>query len=161
LQEDERVRGGDLLFNGPIGPHDVLAVLGISELQRYLVDKIQEVYRSQSVAINDKRIEVICRQMLRSVRVTRVGDTDFLVDEQVDSFLFVEVNEKVMNRGGEPADRTPLLIGITKASLSADSFISAVSFQEATRALRSQHRRPSGLPASRRRSCGELLSRLN
>ena len=129
------MRAGDPLIDGPIDPHDVLAVLGIKELQRYLVDKIQEVYRSQSVAINDKHIEVICRQMLRSVRVTRVGDTDFLVDEQVDRFRFMEENEKVMNRGGEPADGTPLLLGITKASLSTDSFISAASFQETTRVL--------------------------
>jgi hypothetical protein len=131
VQEGERVRAGDPLIDGPIDPHDVLAVLGIKELQRYLVDKIQEVYRSQSVAINDKHIEVICRQMLRSVRVTRVGDTDFLVDEQVDRLRFMEENEKVMNRGGEPADGIPLLLGITKA-LSTDSFISAASFQETT-----------------------------
>ena len=129
------MRAGDPLIDGPIDPHDVLSVLGIKELQRYLVDKIQEVYRSQSVAINDKHIEVIVRQMLRSVRVTRVGDTDFLIDEQVDRFRFMEENEKVMNRGGEPADGTPLLLGITKASLSTDSFISAASFQETTRVL--------------------------
>src|SRR5213594_242440 len=135
VQEGEHVRAGDPLIDGPIDPHDVLSVLGIKELQRYLVDKIQEVYRSQSVAINDKHIEVICRQMLRSVRVTRVGDTDFLVDEQVDRFRFMEENEKVMNRGGEPADGTPLLLGITKASLSTESFISAASFQETTRVL--------------------------
>lgn len=135
VQETERVRAGDPLIDGPIDPHDVLSVLGIRELQKYLVDKIQEVYRSQSVAINDKHIEVICRQMLRSVRVTRVGDTDFLVDEQVDRFRFMEENEKVMNRGGEPADGVPLLLGITKASLSTDSFISAASFQETTRVL--------------------------
>ncbi|HEX7705779.1 MAG TPA: DNA-directed RNA polymerase subunit beta', partial [Thermoanaerobaculia bacterium] len=135
VQEGERVRAGDPLIDGPIDPHDVLAVLGIKELQRYLVDKIQEVYRSQSVAINDKHIETICRQMLRSVRVTRVGDTDFLVDEQVDRFRFMEENEKVMNRGGEPADGVPLLLGITKASLSTESFISAASFQETTRVL--------------------------
>ncbi len=135
VQERERVRAGDPLIDGPIDPHDVLAVLGIKELQRYLVDKIQEVYRSQSVAINDKHIETICRQMLRSVRVTRVGDTDFLVDEQVDRFRFMEENEKVMNRGGEPADGVPLLLGITKASLSTESFISAASFQETTRVL--------------------------
>jgi len=135
VQEGERVRAGDPLIDGPIDPHDVLAVLGVKELQRYLVDKIQEVYRSQSVAINDKHIEVITRQMLRSVRVTRVGDTDFLVDEQVDRFRFLEENEKVMARGGEPADGTPLLLGITKASLSTDSFISAASFQETTRVL--------------------------
>ncbi|MEA2165605.1 MAG: DNA-directed polymerase subunit beta [Thermoanaerobaculia bacterium] len=134
MQEGERVRAGDPLIDGPIDPHDVLAVLGTRELQRYLVDKIQEVYRSQSVAINDKHIEVICRQMLRSVRVTRVSDTDFLtceaIGEQVDRFRFMEENKKVMNRGGEPADGTPLLLGITKASLSTDSFISAASFQE-------------------------------
>ncbi|HVR41253.1 MAG TPA: DNA-directed RNA polymerase subunit beta', partial [Thermoanaerobaculia bacterium] len=135
VQEGERVRAGDPLIDGPIDPHDVLAVLGIKELQRYLVDKIQEVYRSQSVQINDKHIETICRQMLRSVRVTRVGDTDFLVDEQADRFRFMEENEKVMNRGGEPADGVPLLLGITKASLSTESFISAASFQETTRVL--------------------------
>ncbi|PYQ33350.1 MAG: DNA-directed RNA polymerase subunit beta' [Acidobacteria bacterium] len=135
VQEGEHVRAGDPLIDGAIDPHDVLSVLGIKELQRYLVDKIQEVYRSQSVAINDKHIEVICRQMLRSVRVTRVGDTDFLVDEQVDRFRFLEENEKVMARGGEPADGTPLLLGITKASLSTESFISAASFQETTRVL--------------------------
>ncbi|MEA2464309.1 MAG: DNA-directed polymerase subunit beta [Acidobacteriota bacterium] len=93
------------------------------------------VPRSQSVAINDKHIEVICRQMLRSVRVTRVGDRDFLVDEQVDRFRFMEENEKVMNHGGEPADGVPLLLGITKASLSTESFISAASFQETTPVL--------------------------
>jgi DNA-directed RNA polymerase subunit beta' len=135
VQEGERVRAGDPLIDGPIDPHDVLAVLGVKELQRYLVDKIQEVYRSQSVAINDKHIEVIVRQMMRSVRVTRVGDTDFLVDEQVDRFRFMEENEKVIARGGEPADGVPLLLGITKASLSTDSFISAASFQETTRVL--------------------------
>src|SRR5438874_3315041 len=104
VQETERVRAGDPLIDGPIDPHDVLSVLGIKELQRYLVDKIQEVYRSQSVAINDKHIEDICRQMLPSVRVTAVGDTDFLVDEQVDRFRFMEENEKVMNRGGERSE---------------------------------------------------------
>ncbi len=135
VQESERVRAGDPLVDGPIDPHDVLAVLGVKELQRYLVDKIQEVYRSQSVQINDKHIEVIVRQMMRSVRVTRVGDTDFLIDEQVDRFRFMEENEKVIARGGEPADGMPLLLGITKASLSTDSFISAASFQETTRVL--------------------------
>ncbi len=135
VQEGEHVHAGDALIDGSIDPHDVLAVLGVKELQRYLVDKIQEVYRSQSVAINDKHIEVIVRQMLRSVKVTRVGDTDFLIDEQVDRFRFLEENEKVINRGGEPADGTPMLLGITKASLSTESFISAASFQETTRVL--------------------------
>ncbi|MBW3563140.1 MAG: DNA-directed RNA polymerase subunit beta' [Acidobacteria bacterium] len=135
VQEGEHVRAGDALIDGSIDPHDILAVLGVKELQRYLVDKIQEVYRSQSVAINDKHIEVIVRQMLRSVKVTRVGDTDFLIDEQVDRFRFLEENEKVIMRGGEPADGTPMLLGITKASLSTESFISAASFQETTRVL--------------------------
>jgi DNA-directed RNA polymerase subunit beta' len=135
VQEGEHVRAGDALIDGSIDPHDVLAVLGVKELQRYLVDKIQEVYRSQSVAINDKHIEVIVRQMLRSVKVTRVGDTDFLIDEQVDRFRFIEENEKVIARGGEPADGTPMMLGITKASLSTESFISAASFQETTRVL--------------------------
>ena len=129
------MRAGDPLIDGPINPHDVLAILGEKELQRYLVDKIQEVYRSQNVAINDKHIEVIVRQMMRSVKIEEVGDTEFLIDEQVDRFRFMEENEKVMNRGGEPADGTPLLLGITKASLSTDSFISAASFQETTRVL--------------------------
>ena len=118
------------------GRSDILTYLSVAgRCSCASVDKIQEVYRSQSVAINDKHTEVICRQMLRSVRVTRVGDTDFLVDEQVDRFRFVEESEKVVNRGGEPADGTPLLLGITKASLSTDSFISAASFQETTRVL--------------------------
>jgi len=113
----------------------VLDVLGEKELQRYMVDKIQEVYRSQSVAINDKHIEVIVRQMMRSVRITEVGDTDFLIDEQVDRWRFLEENERVTTAGGRAAIGRPLLLGITKASLSTDSFISAASFQETTRVL--------------------------
>ena len=96
VQEGERVRAGDPLIDGPINPHDVLAILGEKELQRYLVDKIQEVYRSQNVAINDKHIEVIVRQMMRSVKVEDVGDTEFLIDEQVDRFRFEEENERVI-----------------------------------------------------------------
>jgi DNA-directed RNA polymerase subunit beta' len=135
VQEGERVRAGDPLIDGPINPHDVLQVLGEKELERYLVDKIQEVYRSQSVAINDKHIEVIVRQMMRSVKIEEVGDTDFLIDEQVDRWRFQEENERVMAAGGQPAIGRPLLLGITKASLSTDSFISAASFQETTRVL--------------------------
>ena len=135
VQEGERVRAGDPLIDGPINPHDVLAILGEKELQRYLVDKIQEVYRSQNVAINDKHIEVIVRQMMRSVKIEEVGDTDFLIDEQVDRFRFEEENERVLTAGGQPAIGRPLLLGITKASLSTDSFISAASFQETTRVL--------------------------
>jgi len=135
VQDGERVKAGEPLIDGPINPHDVLKVLGEKELQRYLVDKIQEVYRSQSVAINDKHIEVIVRQMMRSVKIEEVGDTTFLIDEQVDRFRFQEENERVVAAGGRPAIGRPLLLGITKASLSTESFISAASFQETTRVL--------------------------
>ncbi len=135
VQEGERMRADDPLIDGPINPHDVLQVLGEKELQRYLTDKIQEVYRSQSVAINDKHIEVIVRQMMRSVKIEEVGDTEFLIDEQVDRWKFGEENDRVIAAGGRPAVGRPLLLGITKASLSTESFISAASFQETTRVL--------------------------
>jgi DNA-directed RNA polymerase subunit beta' len=135
VQENERVRAGEPLMDGPRDPHDILKVLGARELQKYLVNEIQEVYRLQGVAINDKHIEVIVRQMLRWVKVEEVGDTEFLVDEQVDKFRFDEENERVIQAGGRPATGRPLLLGITKASLSTDSFISAASFQETTRVL--------------------------
>ena len=135
VQDGERVTAGEPLIDGPINPHDVLKVLGEKELQRYLVNKIQEVYRSQSVAINDKHIEVIVRQMMRSVKIEEVGDTNFLIDEQVDRFRFQGENERVTAAGGRGAVGRPLLLGITKASLSTESFISAASFQETTRVL--------------------------
>ena len=135
VQEGERLRAGDPLIDGSINPHDVLQVLGEKELQRYLVDKIQEVYRSQSVAINDKHIEVVVRQMMRSVKIEEVGDTEFLIDEQVKRWRFQEENERVLAAGGEPAVGRPLLLGITKSSLSTESWVSAASFQETTRVL--------------------------
>ena len=135
VQEGDRVRAGDPLMDGPSNPHDILHVLGEKELQKYLVNEIQEVYRLQGVNINDKHIEVITRQMMRWVRVEDVGDTEFLVDEQVDKFRFMEENERVIGNGGHPAKAQPLLLGITKASLSTESFISAASFQETTRVL--------------------------
>ena len=135
VQEGERVKSGEPLMDGPRNPHDILAVLGEKELQKYLVDEIQEVYRLQGVNINDKHIEVISRQMMRWVKVEEVGDTEFLLDEQVDKFKFREENERAIARGGKPATGRPLLLGITKASLSTDSFISAASFQETTRVL--------------------------
>ena len=135
VQEGERVRAGDPLMDSPSNPHDILHVLGEKELQKYLVNEIQEVYRLQGVNINDKHIEVITRQMMRWVRVEDVGDTEFLVDEQVDRFRFMEENERVIQAGGRPATAQPLLLGITKASLSTESFISAASFQETTRVL--------------------------
>ena len=135
VQEGERLRAGDPLMDGPLNPHDILAVLGEKELQAYLVNEIQEVYRLQGVAISDKHIEVIVRQMLRWVRIDEVGDTNFLLEQQVDRFRFSEENERVLANGGRPAIGRPLLLGITKASLSTDSFISAASFQETTRVL--------------------------
>ncbi len=135
VQEGDRVRAGEPLMDGPSNPHDILAVLGEKALQSYLVNEIQEVYRLQGVNINDKHIEVIVRQMMRWVKVEDVGDTEFLVDEQVDRFRFLEENERVLQAGGRPATGRPLLLGITKASLSTDSFISAASFQETTRVL--------------------------
>jgi DNA-directed RNA polymerase subunit beta' len=135
VHEGERVRAGEQLMDGPSNPHDILRVLGEKELQKYLVNEIQEVYRLQGVNINDKHIEVIARQMMRWVKIEDVGDTEFLIDEQVDKFRFLEENERVINQGGRPATAQPLLLGITKASLSTDSFISAASFQETTRVL--------------------------
>ncbi|MGH9407343.1 MAG: DNA-directed RNA polymerase subunit beta' [Terriglobia bacterium] len=135
VQEGERVEAGEPLMDGPRNPHDILAVLGEKELQNYLVNEIQEVYRLQGVNINDKHIEVIVRQMMRWVKVDDVGDTEFLLDEHVDKFRFREENERVLVQGGKAATGRPLLLGITKASLSTDSFISAASFQETTRVL--------------------------
>jgi DNA-directed RNA polymerase subunit beta' len=135
VQEGERVRAGEPLMDGPSNPHDILNVLGEKELQKYLVNEIQEVYRLQGVNINDKHIEVISRQMMRWVKIEDVGDTEFLIDEQVDKFRFLEENERVLTKGERPATGRPLLLGITKASLSTDSFISAASFQETTRVL--------------------------
>jgi DNA-directed RNA polymerase subunit beta' len=135
VQEGERVRAGEPLMDGPLNPHDLLAVLGEKFTQAYLVNSIQEVYRLQGVNINDKHIEVIVRQMMRWVKIEDVGDTEFLLEEQVDKFRFAEENERVKTEGGKAAVGRPLLLGITKASLSTESFISAASFQETTRVL--------------------------
>ncbi|MBS1812528.1 MAG: DNA-directed RNA polymerase subunit beta' [Acidobacteria bacterium] len=135
VQEGDRVRAGEPLMDGPLNPHDILAVQGTEALQRYLVNAIQEVYRLQGVHINDKHIEVIVRQMLRWVRIKDVGDTEFLLEEQVDKFRFADENARVEGEDGQPSTAEPLLLGITKASLSTDSFISAASFQETTRVL--------------------------
>jgi DNA-directed RNA polymerase subunit beta' len=135
VQEGDVVKAGEPLMDGPLNPHDILAVRGIEELQRYLVNEIQEVYRLQGVNINDKHIEVIVRQMLRWVRIKDVGDTEFLLEDMVDRFRFQEENDRVMAEDGQPAQAEPLLLGITKASLSTESFISAASFQETTRVL--------------------------
>ena len=135
VHESDRVKAGEALMDGSPNPHDYLAVLGDRELQRYLVNEVQEVYRLQGVTINDKHIEIIVRQMLRRVRIEEVGDTEFVVGELVDKFAFQEENERIIAQGKRPATAKPVLLGITKASLSTDSFISAASFQETTRVL--------------------------
>jgi DNA-directed RNA polymerase subunit beta' len=135
VHEGDFVKAGEALMDGPSNPHDILRVLGDKALARYLVDEIQEVYKLQGVKINDKHIEVIVRQMLKRVKVREVGDTHFLVDDQVEKYVFEEENERVLKEGGKPALGEPLFLGITKASLITDSFISAASFQETTKVL--------------------------
>jgi DNA-directed RNA polymerase subunit beta' len=133
--EGDYVRAGEALMDGSVNPHDILRIRGLKELARYLVDEVQEVYRLQGVRINDKHIEVIVRQMLLQVRVTGVGDSPFLLGEHVEKWRFEEENRKLLKQGDKPAIAEPLLLGITKASLSTDSFISAASFQETTKVL--------------------------
>ncbi|MGQ9653753.1 MAG: DNA-directed RNA polymerase subunit beta' [Thermodesulfobacteriota bacterium] len=135
VREGDRVLAGEPLMDGPSNPHDILRVKGEKELAKFLVDEVQEVYRLQGVKINDKHIEVIVRQMMRRVRVKEGGDTEFLVGEAVEKHIFDDVNTKVMAQGGRPATAEPLLLGITKAALSTESFVSAASFQETTRVL--------------------------
>jgi DNA-directed RNA polymerase subunit beta' len=129
------VKKGQQLTEGPMDPHEILEVCGAQELQEHLVGEVQEVYRLQGVTINDKHIEIIVRQMLRKIRVTEAGDTQFLWGEQVDKLEFEAENESVEKKGGKPAEATPVLLGITKASLETDSFLSAASFQDTTRVL--------------------------
>jgi len=133
--EGDEVKAGDPLMDGPINPHDILHVKGVDALEKYLVNEVQEVYRLQGVSINDKHIEVIVRQMLRRVRIESVGNANFLVGEHVDKALFEEENRRVRAQGGGPATAEAMLLGITKASLSTDSFVSAASFQETTKVL--------------------------
>ncbi|HEV3111211.1 MAG TPA: DNA-directed RNA polymerase subunit beta' [Candidatus Binataceae bacterium] len=135
VHEGDIIKAGEPLMEGSSNPHDILTILGEKALAKYLVDEIQEIYRLQGVRINDKHIEVIVRQMLRRVRIKEVGDTDFLVGDQVEKWRFEEENARVLDKGGEPAIAEPLLLGITKASLSTESFISAASFQETTKVL--------------------------
>jgi len=135
VHEGDRVRAGDRLTEGPVNPHDILRIKGPRAVQEYLLNEVQEVYRLQGVKINDKHIGIIVRQMLQKVRVMEPGDTEFLEGEHVDKLTFGETNERIQKKGGKPAVREPLLLGITKASLTTQSFISAASFQETTRVL--------------------------
>ncbi len=135
VNEGDWVKAGESLMDGAVNPHSILDILGPKELQRYLVDEVQKVYRLQGVSINDKHIEIIVRQMMRKIKIEDPGDTTFLVGEQVDRMVFLEENERVRAEGGKPARGKPMLLGITKASLSTYSWVSAASFQETTRVL--------------------------
>jgi len=135
VHEGDTVRAGEALMDGAANPHDILNILGEKELAKYLVDEVQQVYRLQGVKINDKHIEVIVRQMLKRVRITDPGDSDFLMGEHVEKYRFEEVNQNLLDVDKKPAVGEPLLLGITKASLSTESFISAASFQETTKVL--------------------------
>jgi DNA-directed RNA polymerase subunit beta' len=135
VYEGDYIRAGEPLIGGSANPQDILNIKGEVALAKYLVDEVQEVYRLQGVRINDKHIEVIVRQMMRRVKILDVGDTEFIVEEQVDKTRFEETNREVIEMGGKPAVAEPLILGITKASLSTDSFISAASFQETTKVL--------------------------
>jgi DNA-directed RNA polymerase subunit beta' len=135
VHEGDRVRAGDRLTEGPVNPHDILRIKGPRAVQEYLLNEVQEVYRLQGVKINDKHIGVIVRQMLQKVKVVDPGDTEFLEGENVDKLTFREANQRTKTKGGKPATSEPLLLGITKASLTTQSFISAASFQETTRVL--------------------------
>jgi DNA-directed RNA polymerase subunit beta' len=135
VHDGDFVRAGDPLTDGKVNPHDILRVRGIKEVQEYLVDEIQEVYRTQGVRIDDKHIETIVRQMLQKVRIEDPGDTRFLENDLVDKSMLREEQDRVVAEGGNPARHAPLLLGITKASLSTQSFVSAASFQETTRIL--------------------------
>jgi len=135
VYKGDTVKKGQQLTEGPVVPHEILEVCGPQELQEYLVNEVQEVYRLQGVEINDKHIEIIVRQMLRKVKITEPGDTQFLWGEQIEKTTFEEVNRVIEQKGGKPAEATPVLLGITKASLETESFISAASFQDTTRIL--------------------------
>jgi DNA-directed RNA polymerase subunit beta' len=135
VHEGDYVKAGEALMDGSPIPNDILKVLGVKELAKFLVNEIQEVYRLQGVKINDKHIEVIVRQMLRRVQIKDVGESSFMLNEQVEWWRFEEENEKLFRAGKQPAVAEPLLLGVTKASLSTDSFISAASFQETTKVL--------------------------
>jgi DNA-directed RNA polymerase subunit beta' len=135
VHEGQVVNKGESVVDGPADPQDILRLLGMEELARYIVDEVQDVYRLQGVKINDKHIEVIVRQMLRRVVVENVGDSTYIAGEQVERSEILNTNEALLKEGKIPATYSNLLLGITKASLSTDSFISAASFQETTRVL--------------------------
>jgi DNA-directed RNA polymerase subunit beta' len=135
VQTGDQVKAGQQLSDGSINPHDILRIMGKEGVQQYLVDEVQKVYRSQGVNINDKHIEVIAHQMLTKVRIDSAGDTDLVPDELIDRFTYEDTNAKVLAEGGEPTTAHTVLLGITRASLSTNSWLAAASFQETTRIL--------------------------
>jgi DNA-directed RNA polymerase subunit beta' len=135
VENETEVKAGEKLTEGPLNPQEILRIMGREAVQRYLVDEVQKVYRSQGVNIHDKHIEIIVRQMLCKVRIDSAGDTELLPGELIDSFDYEDLNAKVLVEGGEPATAHPALLGITRASLNTDSFLAAASFQETTRVL--------------------------
>jgi DNA-directed RNA polymerase subunit beta' len=135
VHDGQVVNKGEMIVDGPADPHDILRLLGVEALARYVTDEVQDVYRLQGVKINDKHIEVIVRQMLRRVQVVEAGDSRFIIGEQAERSDILDENDKVVADGKQPATYQHMLLGITKASLSTDSFISAASFQETTRVL--------------------------
>jgi DNA-directed RNA polymerase subunit beta' len=135
VHEGDYVQAGEPLMEGTVVPNDILRVLGVKELAKFLVNEIQEVYRLQGVKINDKHIEVIVRQMLRRVQITSAGDSRFLIGEQVEWWKFEDERDRLIAAGQAPPVAEPMLLGVTKASLSTESFISAASFQETTKVL--------------------------
>ncbi len=135
VQDGDFIAKGDKIDDGPIDPHEILRIKGPRELEKFLVNEIQAVYRLQGVAINDKHIEIIVRQMLRKVHITEQGDSNFVIEQIVDKFDWMKENERVLAQGGKPSTSTPVLMGITKAALNTESFVSAASFQETTKVL--------------------------
>ena len=135
VQDGDFIAKGEYLMDGNPAPHDILSIMGIEALADYLINEIQEVYRLQGVPINDKHIEVIVRQMLQKIEITETGDSLYLKEEHIDRLEFEETNARLEDLGKAPAKGSPVLLGITKASLQTRSFISAASFQETTRVL--------------------------
>ena len=135
VQDGQVLEAGDELTEGSVNPHDILKIKGVRAVQDYMIQEVQKVYRLQGVEINDKHIEVIVRQMLKKIRVEESGDSDYLPGINVDALEFTELNEKLEAEGKEPAKGTQIMLGITKASLATNSFLSAASFQETTKVL--------------------------
>ena len=135
ISDGDDIIAGEALCSGPLNPHDILRIKGAADLQRYMVDEVQAVYRSQGVKLHDKHIELIVRQMLRKVKIDHPGSSDLILGELVDATVFATENQRIISNGGIPATASPILLGVTRASLNTDSFLSAASFQETARVL--------------------------